>query len=615
MNIAGMTEKLKELPQRLNPAKLKEMPKKKLIIIGAAAAAVIAVITIIAVSAGKGKDDKMPGMPETDIVERGDVEETITGSAVVEPYERYEIIALVSGDIISSPFDVGDEVKEGDLLYEFDKSSASISIEKQQLNLEQSRNSYNSALEEAEKLTVTAPCSGVVSNVSIKAGKEVQNNTVLATIDNTYSMEVDLPFNSSQIGSIHIGDTATVSSSVHLSRINGTVTHIDANPTAQADGATLYNVTIKLTNPGALTAGLTVGGEINGMISPGSGTLRCEDTETVSAQVAGKVSKVYVSNGDYVNKGDTLFTLTSDSVTNSIKNSSIQYKSSSLSLQESQDTLDDYSITSPINGTVLTKEKKAGDTIDRNSNTQTLMVVADISKLKFVLSVDELDISKVEVGQKVKVTCDALDGELYYGTITNVSVEGTSTNGVTVYEAEVVVDEPGNLRPSMNIDATVVFASSEDTLMVPVGDVKTVMGKSYVFVKDDSKTGEDDKDKEKQEKKDDNKKNDTDKKGEAPAGNMPNADGKDRDMTPEAPDGYKAVEVELGLSNDEYAEILSGLKEGDEIYRMGTTSSADSGMNMGGGMSMGGGMGMGGGGGGMSMGGGGGAPGGMGGGR
>ena len=554
-----------------------KITKKKAVAIGAAVLVIAAAVTVIAVRGLKSKKDTFAVNSETDVVTIGDVEETITGSAAIEPYERYEIISLVSGDIVSSPYEVGDTVKKGDLLYKFDTSAVDLGIQKQELSLEQSKNNYNSALEESEKLTVKAPCAGVISGLEIKPGKDVQTATVLANIENTYELEVDLPFNDTQIQKISVGDTATVSSSVHMSGVLGTVTHIAANPTAQADGSMLYNVTIKMTNPGSFTTGLVVGGEIAGMVSPGSGTIKAQDSEQVTPETAGKVKEIYVSNGDYVNKGDVIMTLSSDTISDSIKNNSIQYKSSSLSLQESRDSLDDYSLTSPINGTVITKNKKAGDTIDRNTSTQTLMVVADISKLKFVLSIDELDIDKVAVGQDVIITCDALEGEEYRGKITNVSVEGTSTNGVTVYEAEVVIDEPGNLLPSMNVDATVVFASSKDTLMVPTGDVKTVMGKSYVFVKDenakDSENGKD-------------KKNDAMPVAgleESQTGKPANDSG--RENMPEAPEGYKAVEVTVGLSNDEYTEILEGLTEGDEIYRIAASSSSSSDMFMMGGMS------------------------------
>lgn len=547
--------------------------KKKIIIVGIFAVIVAAVVTGIALKTKNSGKKEVSQVFENDMVIRGNIEETISGSAALEPYERYEIIAKVNGDIISSPYEVGDAVSKGDVLYRFDSSDANTQIEKQQISFEQSQNSYNKALDEADKLIIKAPCDGVVSGLSIKAGEDVKAGQSLATIENSYKLEVDLPFNDTQVQNIYVGSSATVSSSVHMSSVRGTVTHVAANPTAQPDGSVLYNVTVEMDNPGSFTAGMVVGGEIEGMISPGSGTVKFKDVQELIPDVAGTVKSVNIKNGDYVQKGAVLITLTSDSVSDSIKNSTLQYKSATISLQETRDGLDNYIEESPINGTVLTKNKKAGDTVDRTSDTQILMVVGDVSRLKFSLSVDELDVSKVKVGQQVRITCEAVEGEFFKGTITNVSVEGTPTNGVTVYEAEVVIDEPGSLRPDMNIDATVVIASSSDTLMVPTADVETIMGKSYVFIKDSSEGNNE------EEKKSDKSKEKTEEKSEAKNGKGMQNSGM---RMPQAPEGYKAVEVTVGLSNDNFTEILSGVKEGDEIYRK--MAAAGNGMSMFGGM-------------------------------
>lgn len=547
--------------------------KKKIIIVGIFAVIVAAVVTGIALKTKNSGKKEVSHVFENDMVIRGNIEETISGSAALEPYERYEIIAKVNGDIISSPYEVGDAVSKGDVLYRFDSSDANTQIEKQQISFEQSQNSYNKALDEADKLIIKAPCDGVVSGLSIKAGEDVKAGQSLATIENSYKLEVDLPFNDTQVQNIYVGSSATVSSSVHMSSVRGTVTHVAANPTAQPDGSVLYNVTVEMDNPGSFTAGMVVGGEIEGMISPGSGTVKFKDVQELIPDVAGTVKSVNVKNGDYVQKGAVLITLTSDSVSDSIKNSTLQYKSATISLQETRDGLDNYIEESPINGTVLTKNKKAGDTVDRTSDTQVLMVVGDVSRLKFSLSVDELDVSKVKVGQQVRITCEAVEGEFFKGTITNVSVEGTPTNGVTVYEAEVVIDEPGSLRPDMNIDATVVIASSSDTLMVPTADVETIMGKSYVFIKDSGEGNNE------QEKKSDKSKEKNEEKSEAKNGKGMQNSGM---RMPQAPEGYKAVEVTVGLSNDNFTEILSGVKEGDEIYRK--MAATGNGMSMFGGM-------------------------------
>ena len=101
--------------------------KKKAIIAGALVVCIVAGCLF----AGKGKDKSTVSARETDIVTRGDINVTITGSASVEPYERFEIIPKVSGDILYCPYEVGDEVSEDDILYKFDTESYDISRERQ----------------------------------------------------------------------------------------------------------------------------------------------------------------------------------------------------------------------------------------------------------------------------------------------------------------------------------------------------------------------------------------------------------------------------------------------------------------------------------------------------
>lgn len=593
--------------------KIKEFakPTKKKIII-CAVLIIAAAGLIIKVSGGKKAPTGLVSA-ETKTVTRGDVEVTITGSASVEPYERYEIIPKVSGDIIYCPFDVGDMVNEGDTLYSFDTSSTDLNVERQRISLQQSKNSYNDALDERSKLTLKAKTSGVISDLSIKSGQDVTTGTKIASITDNETFEVVLPFTQTQIAYISVGSNAEITSSKHMSSVSGTVIHKSSSSHAGSDGSELYDVTIRFTNPGAFYTGMEVGGSAAGQISPGSGVIDTSSQTVLNAETSGTVSTVYFKNGDYVKKGDVIATLTSDTISDKIEDSTLSYRSATLSMEQTEKDLEDYHITSPISGTVITKNSKAGDTIDKTNSQTTMMVVADISKLKFNLSIDELDISKVSEGQEVSVTCDALPDEEFIGCITNVSVEGEAQNGVTTYSAEVVIENPGNLRPSMNVDASIIVESARDVLTVPTEAIKTVADKSFVFVKDTKNVGKKDDDKNAGEKgkpgdgapKGDNVK-DNAPKGDA-NGQMPggNETGNKRDMTPTAPDGYTAVEIVKGISSDELTEVISGLSEGDEVYCQ--TSSSDSQQNnmmgMPGGMN-----------GGMSGGMGGGAPGGMGGG-
>lgn len=603
---------------------------------------VIAAVVVAAVAAGgvfiyKRQSDKTKNKNDeikTDLVTRGDLDVSITGEASVEPFERYEIISMVSGDITSSPYNVGDTVKKDAILYQFDTSTAQTNIQKQEISLEQSKNNLSNAqsdLSEAQsKLYITAPSSGIISDLTIKKGESVQNGQSIAQIKNTQDLEVTLPFTRSQISSISIGQTATLSSSAHMSSVNGTVQSISSEPVAQSDGSLLYNVKISFTNPGSFTEGLTVGGEVNGLYSPGYGTVSAVETGSVKSDSSGTISQLNYSNGDYVRAGSVIATISSDNLTTqerSVKSSELNVKNAELSMKETKDSLDDYSIKSPISGTVITKNAKAGDTIDRSNSSEILMVVADISKLKFKMDIDELDVSSVKEGQTVEITCDALPGKTFNGRINSISVEGTATNGVTTYSAEVIIDEPGNLRPSMNIDASVIVQSSKDTLIVPTADIKTAMGISYVFLKDETGTKgatEADFDKAIKKKAGENLPdiNSVEALPDAPDGAAPpdmvteapqgSADGNKQDNAPgsnadnngkngngkndtgknngakqdapgklpKAPEGYVVAIVETGISDDESTEILSGLSEGDLIQQLSVSGSQSNSMDM-----------------------------------
>ena len=260
-----------------NKIKLPKIGKKQIILISVALLIILAVFGILAKKGVIPIFNKNEVVTQTqnkdDMVTRGDVEVIITGSASIEPNERFEIISMVSGDIIRSDFDVGDMVNEGDILYQFDTSSTDISMQKQRLSLEQSEMNYNNAVKKQEDLIVTAPCSGVISGLTLKKDDDISNGMQVAEINNSKVMKVILPFNESQISGISSGSAAEVTSSVNMAIMNGTVTEVASIATAQADGSKLYDVTIEFDNPGAINAGQTVGGAVNGMISPGAGTV------------------------------------------------------------------------------------------------------------------------------------------------------------------------------------------------------------------------------------------------------------------------------------------------------------------------------------------------------
>ncbi len=597
------------------------MPSKKKVITITCAALLLAGAATGYIQSKKTKKEENVNPYSLSTVTQGNVELTISGSGTVEPYERYEIIPLVNGEITSCPYEVGDYIQKGAVVYTFDETDARINLEKQNNSMKKSTMTYNEAMKDSEKLLVKSSASGRIKQVNVAEGDEISANQVVATIIDDVNLKVTVPFNSQQISYISKGDNATLSSSEQMSNFSGTVAYVDSTPSAASDGSSVYYVTIEFTNPGAISDGTNLGAQVNGQISPGFGTVSYGEEKQIKAETEGRVTKLNVQQGAFVEKNSVIANLESETLQNSLERSKLDYNDAKLNLQSQQDQLDNYRITAPISGTVLTKNSKKGDTIDKTNSSGSMMVIGDVSKLKFSLMVDELDITKVSIGQKVKITSDAVENTEFEGEISNLSMEGTASNGVTTYEATVVINDPGDLKPSMNVDAVVVVESAENVVRVPSSDIKTAMGVSYVYVQSNEGAKEKESGSEKHEKP-----NFEDRQtpggerpnfegGQTPGGERPNFEdrqtpGGERpnfeggqmpqrpensgqrigmpqnadaiiSRLPEAPEGFEIAVVEIGIQGDDFTEIISGLTVGQKIYKQ-ETSSGSSRFGMGG---------------------------------
>jgi len=140
------------------------------------------------------------------------------------------------------------------------------------------------------------------------------------------------------------------------------------------------------------------------------------------------VTAINVQEGAEVAKDDILIGLSGDDLTESIQSASESLRSAEISMQNLQDAMNNYTITAPINGTIIEKDAKAGDAAKAGD---TLCIVYDLSYLEMSINVDELQISSISVGQKVQITADAVQDKTYVGTVTRVSMKGTANGGTT----------------------------------------------------------------------------------------------------------------------------------------------------------------------------------------
>ncbi|MBQ3573289.1 MAG: HlyD family efflux transporter periplasmic adaptor subunit, partial [Clostridia bacterium] len=400
-------------------------------------------------------------------------------------------------------------------------------------------NSSSDAYDAISDLTVKAPFSGTVANVYVSAGDDVSSGAKIADIVDNKTLKATIPFNTSDAGNISVGESASVTLVSSGSILSGRVTAVSSGSETINGSMKVSYVTVEVENPGAVPAGESVTALIGGYACNDVGEIEASSTKTVTAKVSGTVVRVPVVKGDNVSAGATLATITSENVDNQVRNADISLQEAYLQRERLYDQLEDYTIKSPISGTVVRKNKKAGEKIEGNSaasgDTNVLAVIYDMSSLCFQLDVDELDIKKMAVGQRVIVTADAVEGRAYEGIVENVSVNGTiGTNGVTTYPVKVrITDFDDNLLPGMNIEAVITVNEAKDAIAVPTAAVNRG---NTVYVKG-----------EKQDEKD------------------------------MAPEGFKTVRVEIGISNDSFVQIKSGISEGDIVY---VTPSADSGQQM-----------------------------------
>ncbi len=298
----------------------------------------------------------------------------------------------------------------------------------------------------------------------------------------------------------------------------------------------MTTVRVKAVNPGLVTGDCTASAVVGNYTSYGQTTVKVGTGSTITASASGKVSGLTLMPGDSVSSGQRICTITGDSVDNQIENAKN-------SLESAQDRLDDYSVTSPITGTVVEKTVKVGDNVGTGSNSNnTLCIIYDLSYLQMTLNIDELDIDNVEVGQVVNITSDAKEGQTFTGVVTKVSVVGTTSGGTTTYPVTVRIDDTEGLRPGMNVDAEIVLSSADGVLAIPS---LAVNRGNTVLITSDSPSAV-------------------------------NA------LEQEAPEGYVYVQVTTGVSDDSYIEITSGLQEGDTVAYLRAASSESGSMMMGG---------------------------------
>ncbi len=566
---------------------------------------ILLVLVIAAAIAGflflkKKKSESGSSEVKTAEVSTQTIVSSLSASGTISPKDSYNITSMAEGDVIAADFEEGDQVTEGQVMYQIDSTSVDSKVSLANSSLERSQKKYDSAAEDYSKMaaklsgnTYKSTATGYIKSLKVKAGQKLSGNTEIAELYNDSVMEAAIPFLSEDAQQIAVGSTATLTLSDTLEQLQGTVVAVATMDQTLTGGQIVRDVTVQVNNPGGLTTSHTATAEINGLVSCGDASFTpAKDVSINASDLSGEatIEKVLVHEGDYVTEGTALFTLNAsdvkdilDTYQDKVDSADSDLENAKNNVDTTNDSLDNYTITAPISGTVVTKNTKVGDKVQNGNSATTLAVIYDLSAVTFQMNIDELDISNVKVGQTVNVTADAFSDQTFTGEVTNVSMEGTTSNGVTYYPVTVTLTEYGDLLPGMNVDGVIVLDSAEDAIAIPVdalqrGDV--------VYVKDSAGS--------KKTEETTAETADAAAQGEAPAdGSVPagNQDAKDNAADAEkvadsrVPEGFHAVKVTTGLSNSSYVQITSGnLSVGDTVYVSQSTVSSDSSDMMMGGM-------------------------------
>ena len=452
--------------------------------------------------------------------EKRDLSNSLSGTGTLNPANTYNVKSLVAGKVLTSTIEEGDIVEEGTVLYTVDASDATTKAEQASITLQQAQRSYDKTV---DRQYVRAEVAGVVATLKVAKGDEVTSGQEVAVIRDSSKMVLQLEFPAADAATFSVGQNAEVTLDGTFETLTGTVTAVTGTDALSTGNLLTRTVTVTVRNAGGLTTAQAATATINGVSCIAAKCFEYQAERTLTTLAAGTVTAINVQEGGAVNKDDIVLQISGEDLTEAIQSAAETLRSAELNMDNLQEAMNNYTVTSPISGTIIEKNAKAGDALTAGAD---LCTIYDLSYLVMVINVDELQVSDVSVGQSVQVTADAVPDKTYTGTVTRVSMKGSSNGGTTTYPVTVRIDETEGLRPGMNANAEIVIAEAGNALAVP--NAAIVRG-GYVLVTKDS----------------------------------PSAANADPDMT--APEGYVYVPVKIGVSDDDYTQIISGVTGNDTV--------------------------------------------------
>ena len=524
---------------------------------------------------------------ETFTVKRADIIQSMSTTGTVDSSETKNLPVRVAGEVLEST-KIGSQVKKGDLLLRVDNTDLLLSIKQSQINVEvaeaslkNTQISYQAALDANHIAVQTAQLDIQSSQQSVDAAAVSADNTA-ASADNT-ERTGNSSIESAQLALEKAQDSFNFSiaqAQLSLNQANDQLSIVrsrDNSSIAATDKLTQLEYSGE---NAALSYNSTVAAATNSLESATASLSEADAQAQANNENAGNSykqalisynqalisqSKIYWSTLSSLQKAKA----TIQSTVLSISTSQKQVELAKISLETASKYLNNSSILAPFDGIILASTYNKGEIAANNS---TAITIAS-SDFLVKSSVNETDISKVAVGNKVTLTFDAYPEQEFEAEVADISGAPTVLNNITSYAITARLKNTDKLKLfyGLTTNLTVITAEAKNALIVPVQAVYTENGKQYVDVIDNTQT------------------TDQQSGSTVPTGTTPDATRTSRTL----PNGgtfpdrattqntrtsanskntgdtgtsaTKKVEITTGINNYTYYEVLSGLKEGDTV--------------------------------------------------
>lgn len=463
---------------------------------------------------------------------RDSITTVIEGSAVTAP-TRFQMLTIpVDGVVETVNVSQGDKVEVGDLLYTIDTADVQADIDDMEATISDYEAELETYNENIGNLTISAPFSGKLISVNTEEGDSVNSGSTLATIIDDSKMTLSLYFSYAYEDYITKGMSADVSIPDYMSTITGTVGSIEKVSYISDEGAACFKVNIVVDNPGSLSEGLEATATVTSsgitMDPSASGTLEYYRESDITAEVSGKIARLNMVDFMTVNSGEVLAVIDNDDYAKQLESLQNKIKSSRTNLAELQETLADCTATAEVAGTVIFVRIESGDEVDQGSS---CMAIYNTDTMEIEADINETDIEYITVGMEVEITKSGSSGSSFTGTVTEVSLEATASNGVATFPVTISIPSDGGLSAGVYVSYSITAAQASDVVLAPIAAIKSTAKDKCLFIQADTK----------------------------PDNAVDLGEGV-------VPDGFYAVPVTTGLTSNQYVEITSGVEEGVTVF-------------------------------------------------